>query len=571
MAETNQDFIKPYLRSEPYEGYPEVKEIGSELWSNIQEIKSLKIESKSMHLLSTAYPIQKLWRACCANKVMDLHSFVGVLIGNTPLTIKEALLLINFLQEQKIGLVPTLSLIEEIKKYTQYSLAHLRGLDVNEKNQIILDKVKFVNYLMNRVYLISEKALDGDGKIHIYNHTKGIYEYNMSALKRIITDLMNTALYNSWVESREKTVIDLLKRVSKSIEYEQWNETHMVFANAALNFETLEFEQFSHEIKATCNSNVLYNSKSDCPLFKLFLNEITQGDSTIKDVIQEIMGYTLSNSNAAQKAFFYYGEGANGKSVLSDIQEALISPKNVTHVALANLNSRFAMQSMLNKKLNSSNENEITNGLDTQIFKAIVGGDSVTVDIKGKAPVDVVLKCKLIFLINNLPNTKDYSHGFFRRIVIIPFNRQFHEEEQDRYLTEKLKDELPGILNFAVEGLRRLKNNDFIFTKSPAIEEMNEDYKKQQDPVQQFFVEAMEYCEGARTPKKDILDTYKHWLTVQSIASNGTESPRFFWKQLEAAMKKHSYKLELKKIRGYDNVANFKIIFKPKTGLNLAI
>ena len=85
--------------------------------------------------------------------------------------------------------------------------------------------------------------------------------------------------------------------------------------------------------------------------------------------------------------------------------------------------------------------------------RAITSGDTVNIDLKGRPAVNLRLKTKLIFVTNNLPTFSDASHALIRRLIIVPFNRQFSVQEQNKNLTEELLEELSGISI----GLKRTK------------------------------------------------------------------------------------------------------------------
>lgn len=85
--------------------------------------------------------------------------------------------------------------------------------------------------------------------------------------------------------------------------------------------------------------------------------------------------------------------------------------------------------------------------------------------------------------------TNDRSAGFFRRFDLIEFKRVFSEEEQDPDLIDKLRMELPGIMNWALVGLRRLVNNSWLMSKSKEFEKAHAEFKQQQNPVAQFIEE----------------------------------------------------------------------------------
>ncbi|MET3210366.1 UNVERIFIED_CONTAM: phage/plasmid-associated DNA primase [Paenibacillus sp. PvR008] len=131
------------------------------------------------------------------------------------------------------------------------------------------------------------------------------------------------------------------------------------------------------------------------------------------------------------------------------------------------LEKPFARAEMVNKLVNITTENEAgSKGIETSYLKAIASGDPVRVEEKFKKGYTQELHCKMVFAMNNLPYSKDKSHGLTRKVSIIPFEKTYKKGQKDPYLKDKLLEEGAGILNFALQGLERLRNNSFEFSPS---------------------------------------------------------------------------------------------------------
>ena len=212
---------------------------------------------------------------------------------------------------------------------------------------------------------------------------------------------------------------------------------------------------------------VNFDEAADCPRTRQFLDEILLGDELGISTLQEFMGYCLTGETRAEKALALIGPGANGKSVLLRLLRALCGPMNVSSVGLSSLQGRFSSFSLVGKLVNISAENELRGSLNTELFKLIVSGEPLQVEKKFKQSFAFSPYCKLVLAMNSLPYTDDTTAGFSRRLLIVPCRRIFTPQEADRHLIDKLLVELPGVLNFALEGLRRLRENDYLFTESP--------------------------------------------------------------------------------------------------------
>jgi len=96
---------------------------------------------------------------------------------------------------------------------------------------------------------------------------------------------------------------------------------------------------------------------------------------------------------------------------------------------------------------------------------------------------------KLIFNTNELPKDVEFTHGFFRRFLIIPFDVTIPEHEQNKGLAnEIIEEELPGVFNWVLTGLKRLLVNKK-FSESPSIDKALNEFKTESDTVKRFLEE----------------------------------------------------------------------------------
>lgn len=274
------------------------------------------------------------------------------------------------------------------------------------------------------------------------------------------------------------------------------------------------------------------------------------------------MGYCLTAETRGEKGFYFHGSGANGKSLIAKIITELAGRENVSNVSITGMSRQFGLQSIIDKTVNISAENEVkdANGVNTENLKAIISGDNITIDIKHKEPIDYKPICKLIFLVNSLPNTSDLTHGYFRKILIVPFNRKFEGKEKDVNLFEKIKkSEMSGILNWALEGLKRLRANNYRFTESSAINELLDKYQEEQNPVIRFVKDMFVVDEKNKISRKDIFSKYYTWISQQGIDDKNSKSNQKFWKMFQAALDKLDIKVEEKKVKGLRHIKGLRL------------
>lgn len=397
----------------------------------------------------------------------------------------------------------------------------------NEEGVLIFNTREFVNTLKFTCSIICYRE-----DYLVYNYKTGLYDtLSIKDLVRLIKYILDNIDRSFWSIKNESKIITLIERDYDTLKELPSYDEYIFFENGVYNIETKEFEDYNPKLVVMNRIANKYNKNAQCPLFLKFISECMCGDEELIKCIQEIMGYVLIDTAKAQKLFLFYGIGSNGKSVLCDLIMHMLGKGNVSSISLNQFKKDFTVSCIVGKKANISSENEAN--FETEKLKAISSGDSITVDVKYKEPYEYRSTCKLIFASNTLPNTADNTHGFYRRLLIIPFNRVISDSEKDVDLIDKLTCEIEGIIIWALEGLHRLMDNNFKFTESNVAKSILSSYRESQDPVYLFFKEKLKLDKNNKIDKKDLISTYIDWIKCNSIDSNGTESTSKFWKELK--------------------------------------
>lgn len=258
---------------------------------------------------------------------------------------------------------------------------------------------------------------------------------------------------------------------------------------------------------------VAYDPTADAPRFRQFLVEIFSGDKDADDkacVLLEAVGYTLIPSCHLEKFFMLIGPGANGKSVVLSVLVELLGRAHVSAVQPSKFEHSFQRAHLHGKLANIITE--IAEGAeiaDAQL-KSLVSGEMTTAEHKHKSPFDFTPYAKHWFGTNHLPHTRDFSDALFRRAIILSFNKKFEGANRDVHLTDKLRAELPGILNMALAGLQRLLENN-AFTECASSAEIARKWRIEADQVAQFVGDACETGKGHSVTSADLYGSYRFW------------------------------------------------------------
>lgn len=248
--------------------------------------------------------------------------------------------------------------------------------------------------------------------------------------------------------------------------------THMLMPHDKANF-------FTHIIPLT------YDQKAECPLWEKTVTTTFENDKQKIKIMQEIMGYCLTTDTKQQKAFLLYGTGSNGKSVMIKTLISLLGKENYSSVPFHELSRPFSRALLQNKLLNIGTEIDYDDETATSSFKEIVTGDPIHADVKYKPQITFNPFCKMMYATNDLPNVRDKSKGYYRRLLILPFTKVFEGENDDKDLQKKLEAERSGILNWCIEGLKRLQEQGE-FTFCQAAQDLLDTYIYNSNPLLLF-------------------------------------------------------------------------------------
>jgi putative DNA primase/helicase len=373
----------------------------------------------------------------------------------------------------------------------------------NNKPGIVIDKA--VEYLREKRRY---KTPADTGTLHVYHN--GIYEKNGEQYVRWFIEQK----YGTVAILRTANEIIYHLKSKSQVERENINSGYKCIPvhNGILNLETLELEAFSPDRLWTFKLPVWYDPKAECPKFKKFLGEVFAGAEETIISIQEQFGYCLYPEMPAEVSFWWYGAGANGKTQMANILVALLGPKNVAHIDLRTLeNGRFDRGHLFGKLANIIGEPDPRRLEKSTVFKRATGGDPIYSDVKNRHSIEFVNFAKFFIYANVYPKIDDISVAFWRRVLAVNFPNKFDGSNAVKDIAKEIAtpEELSGILNWALEGLRRLKANDWEFTITKEMKEEKERLILFSNPVRAFVDSC---CVSDRTAKTATIDLFEAFI-----------------------------------------------------------
>jgi len=331
---------------------------------------------------------------------------------------------------------------------------------------------------INKVYTIRD-----DNLTEMWIYKEGIYipegkSFIKEFCREVLEDSYKITIVNMVIAKIEvDTFIEM--KTFFSIE----NPWEIAVKNGILNTKTRVLTDFTHEKRFFTKINAEYKEGAKIDKIGKFLEDILDKEDV--PVIQEMVGFVLVRKYFLENAFMLLGSGANGKTRLLTLIENFLHSDNCVSVPLHQLlNEQFAMGELHNKMVNISGDISNKTLNETGLFKQITGSDPITGNRKYKTRLTFTNHAKLINSCNELPKTRDSTHGFFRRWVLIEFKNRFVKAKEFEFMLDDEKkfskianpdiiqeimdeEEMSGMLNWALDGLKRLiMNNGFSYNQT---------------------------------------------------------------------------------------------------------
>jgi putative DNA primase/helicase len=282
---------------------------------------------------------------------------------------------------------------------------------------------------------------------------------------------------------------------------------------------------------------VAYDPRAEAPLFDAFLSRI-QPDREMRLFLQRWLGLSLTAQKTSHVAFFY-GSGANGKSVLVDIVAKILAGYSTTLKveSITGSNQRTGAQAtpdlipLVGARFVRVSEPEQGTPLQEGTVKAMTGGEPIPVRPNYGEQFQLDPTFKLTLSGNHKPDIKGGDDGIWRRVLLVPFDVQIPASERDERLVAKLWAERAGILRWLVEGVIMVLEEGLC--PPAAVREATDDYREESDPLGAFL---MTCCNITGRPEdrlgsKAIVEAFNYYLLERG---NNTRQPTTITKAVRA-------------------------------------
>ncbi len=295
---------------------------------------------------------------------------------------------------------------------------------------------------------------------------------------------------------------------------EQWDRDPWLLNTPDGTVDLRTGDLLKHSPEDLITKSTAVGPAGGCPLWHEFLRRITDGDDALMQFLKRKAGYSLTGVTREHALFFLHGTGANGKTVYTNTLAGIASDYHVTappEVFMAARNDRHPTElAMLwGARMVTAVETEEGRRWAESRIKALTGGDPITARFMRQDFFEFTPAFKLMIAGNHRPSLRNVDEAIRRRFFLVPFDVTIPEKERDRTLSDRLRDEWPGILEWAIEGCNEWKEDGL--APPERVLAATEEYLASEDAFGTWLQEDVEKQHGAHETSADMYKSWKAW------------------------------------------------------------
>ncbi len=378
-----------------------------------------------------------------------------------------------------------------------------------QKYKVIVDA--FLEAVAEHGYKIEKNSV-GDDKVILYAYHDGYWALISGRLEDSLESIMLTVCNDNdfpfaekkkqiWVQV--KTTVPLMPIDALDA------NGFIVCKNGTVDPATGDMYEHDPDHYSTRNIAIEYDPMAECPAFLAMLDRVLadKDEKTREQYLAflqrwfglAIAGYRRFDGRPYRKMILLVGDPGTGKSSITDIIEAMFGKHEVARSTIHQLGTRFGLTNVVKAKaIIGDDAIDSKTKMNSLVFKRLATGEAQEVDLKGRDPISFVFNGPIIFTANEIPRVEDSNHALYGRIVVLKFENPFSPEDLREHFGHYKKPihcftaegEMPGILNWALDGLRKVISDDE--TGLPTIDESvasGNAWRMQEDPVFAFLHE----------------------------------------------------------------------------------
>src|SRR5215212_8198605 len=285
--------------------------------------------------------------------------------------------------------------------------------------------------------------------------------------------------------------------------------------NGTLDLRTGSLRKHNPEDLITKLAPVEFDLSAKAPTFHKFMKQILV-DKDLIAFVQRFLGYSLTGSTKERAMAVLHGVGKNGKSTLVELFQDLMgnysaaaNPNTIMQQRYGDATVQYQLAELTGVRFVGMSETKRGVELEESVVKQITGNDTISARSPYGKPFGYRPQFKIWFSTNHKPEIPDGSEAIGDRLKLIPFTKRFAGAGADTDLPEKLREELPGVLAWAVMGCVEWYQHGL--GSAAAVDKATAAYRTAADPVERFLDEMCVVGEGLRVSKSDMYEAYEDW------------------------------------------------------------
>src|SRR5215217_1945385 len=327
--------------------------------------------------------------------------------------------------------------------------------------------------------------------------------------------------------------------------------------NGTIEFRNGALRPHRPEDLITKLAPVEFDPAAQAPRFYKFLKQILVGEELIA-FVQRFLGYSLTGSTKERSSLaVLHGVGKNGKSTLVELFQDLMGdyssvahPNTIMRQSFSDSTAQYQLAELKGARFVSVSETKRGVELEEAVVKQITGSDTISARAPYGKPFTYRPQFKLWLSTNHKPEITDGSEAIWDRMRLIPFTQRFDGKKADPKLPEKLREELPGVLAWAVRGCVEWGPNGL--GTSAAVESATAEYRAETDVVERFFEDECEFGPEKRVTRTALFEAWERWCDAEG--EDAGKQTGFTQTMRERGVVKGFREGKVEKVRGWHSV-----------------
>lgn len=353
----------------------------------------------------------------------------------------------------------------------------------------------------------------GGNPLAVYNDSEGIYTIDEETIEYLI--------YEEYKDISVREIREVFKKLSLSSKgkglLKLTRDKNLIpVANGIYDLSKHELLPFDRKYVYLTKAATKYNPNAVEPVIdgwrpSEWIKSLASNDDEVTTLLWQVIQASLNASYSYRKSIWLKGEGNDGKGTFQQLIMNIVGAQNVASLKANEFSGRFAMASLVGKTVVIGDD--VPAGIyleDSSNFNSVVTGDVVTIDIKNRQAFSMALTPTVIQSTNGMPRFKNNTNGTFRRLVIVPFNQHFSDEEDNK----SIKDDYIARTSVTEWIMKNaLDNFSFdTFVQPELVKETLEEFKVENDPLANFKVEVFDKHQPQVIPTGAV---YRYYVQYQ--------------------------------------------------------